>query len=153
MGMSANISWWFTEIYGKIDLTKYANEMIGNADETMLSSKGRLKCIISKVQRQAIIKVKQDKEHVTILTMITNTADYSPPLFIFPLKNTPKELTDMVLGGKIIIAGQESGWIDTSIFGTWCDCIIKWIQVRRTMLGLSKEAPFLMFVDSHAKGL
>lgn len=150
MGTSANIQSWFENVYNKVDLDKYLLGMIGNADETMVASKGKLKCIVPKEQRFAIVKEKLDKDHTTILTMVTTTGDYSPPLFIFPLKNTPKELLDLVTAGKILISGQESGWIDKKIFETWCESLIAFVKGRRTALGHPENSPFLLFVDSHS---
>jgi hypothetical protein len=44
--------------------------------------------------------------------MVTANGDSMPPFVIFPLKNSPEILDDLVKDGQIIIGGQEAGWID-----------------------------------------
>jgi len=69
---------------------------------------------------------------------------------IFPLKNLPTNLDQMVKDGRIYVSGQKSGWIDQVNFFEWCKLLVKWVQDRRHNLGLAVDAPFLMFLDSHS---
>jgi hypothetical protein len=47
------------------------------------------------------------------------------PFVIFPLKNSPEILDDLVKDGQIIIGGQDSGWIDKGKFLHWSKEFIK----------------------------
>jgi len=105
---------------------------------------------VKKGTRQAITKDSDDNEHVTIVAFVTTNGDTMPPLFIFPLKNLPENLVDLLKAGKLMISGQESGWIDQATFKSWLLELAKWLKIRRLHLGLPNDAPFLLFLDSHS---
>ncbi len=150
MGTTSNVKSWFDDTYSKIDLSKYDERMIGNADESMLQSNYRLVCIVKRTTRFAITSEDENSEHCTILTVCTVNGDYMPPLLIFPLKSVPKELDKMIRDGRIIFSTQESGWIDKSTFSDWCKKFVKWIEDRRKAFSLPEDCPFLLFLDSHS---
>ncbi len=150
MGTTGNIKYWFEEIYSKIDLNKFDFRMIGNCDESMLTSKSRLICIVKRNSRFAIISEDENNEHITIMTTCTANGDYMPLLMIIPLKNLPKELDQLVKAGKIEVTCQESGWIDKVTFSNWSKSFVKWIVQRRKNFSLPENAPFLLFLDSHS---
>ena len=150
MGSVGNIREWFEKVYDPIDLTKYNPRMIGNMDETMLQTKSRLLCIVKKGTRHAITKDTDTGEHIIVVVFVTTNGDTMPPLFILPLKNLPTNLDDLVKAGKIMISGQESGWIDQATFKSWLEQLCKWLKHRRIQFGLPEDAPFLLFLDSHS---
>ena len=70
------------------------------------------------------------------------------PFAIFPLKTCPVELNDMINDGKLLAGGQETGWIDRKKFRQLTEQFIKWVENRRITKN-KKDAPFLLFLDSH----
>src|SRR5690348_7352882 len=78
MGTIGNVDWWFTNVYEKVDLTKYSKFMIGNCDESMLESKARMIGVIHRHDLHAVISQDPEHEHVTILTCATVNGDYMP---------------------------------------------------------------------------
>jgi hypothetical protein len=139
---------WFTDIYDLIDLSKYDKSFIGNMDETMISSKSRLLCIVRRTSRYALSIEDENSEHITLVCTVTANGDSAPPFAIFPLKNMPMILDEMVTDNQLIVGGQESGWIDQSKFLHWSKEFIKWVEARRVILN-KPNAPFLLFLDSH----
>ncbi len=139
---------WFTEVYDRIDLNKYDKSFIGNMDETMISSKSRLLCIVRRTSRYALSIEDENSEHITLVCTVTANGDSAPPFAIFPLKTMPMILDEMVKDNQLIVGGQESGWIDQSKFLHWSKEFIKWVEARRITLNKS-NAPFLLFLDSH----
>jgi len=53
----------------------------------------------------------------------------------------------MVKEGKIIVGGQESGWIDQPTFGAWCKWFVMKIEKLRKDLKLEGNA--LLIMDGH----
>jgi len=107
---------WFTEVYDKIDLTQYEKTFIGNMDETMLSSKSKLLCVVRGASRYALNQEDENSEHITLIATVTANGDHMPPFVIFPLKTSPDLLDQLVLDHQITISGQETGWIDKDKF-------------------------------------
>ncbi len=150
MGTSGNVTSWFENSYDKVDLSKYDPKMIGNADESMLTTKSRLMCIVKKDERYAVIKDDQNTEHITILSLVCTNGDYMPPMMVFKLKTLPTNLDELVKLGKFIWASQENGWIDIDNFKNWVKEVIKWIKLRRLIHGLPNDSKFLLFLDGHS---
>jgi len=51
--------------------------------------------------------------------------------------------------GKILPAGQESGWMDKKTFASWVEQFLEWRKSRNILNKLAPDAPFLLFIDSH----
>lgn len=139
---------WFSEVYDPIDLTKYDKSFIGNMDETMISSKSRMLCVVRRTSRYALNIEDENSEHITLVCTVTANGDSTPPFAIFPLKNMPTVLDDMVKDNQLIVGGQESGWIDQLKFLHWSREFIKWVEARRITLN-KPNTRFLLFLDSH----
>jgi len=98
---------WFSEVYDPIDLTKYDKSFIGNMDETMISSKSRMLCVVRRTSRYALNIEDENSEHITLVCTVTANGDSTPPFAIFPLKNMPTVLDDMVKDNQLIVGGIE----------------------------------------------
>jgi hypothetical protein len=90
----------------------------------------------------------ENSEHITLVCTVTANGDSAPPFAIFPLKNMPTILDDMVKDNQLIVGGQESGWIDQLKFLHWSKEFIKWVEARRLTLN-KPNARFLLFLGSH----
>jgi hypothetical protein len=139
---------WFTEVYDKIDFSLYGKDFIGNMDETMISSKSRLLCVVRRSSRYALNVEDENSEHITLVALVTANGDSMAPFVIFPLKNSPDILDQLVKDGQIIIGGQDAGWIDKVKFLHWSKEFIKWVEARRITLN-RPDARFLLMIDSH----
>jgi hypothetical protein len=140
---------WFIEVYDKIDFSLYGKDFIGNMDETMISSNSRLLCVVRRASRYALNVEDENSEHITLVAMVTANGDSMPPFVIFPLKNSPDILDDLVKDGQIIIGGQDAGWIDKVKFLHWSKEFVTWVQARRITLN-KPNARFLLLLDSHS---
>jgi hypothetical protein len=119
---------WFAEVYDKIDFSLYDKDFIGNMDETMISSKSRLLCVVRRSSRYALNVEDENNEHITLVALVTANGDSMAPFVIFPLKKSPEILDDLVKDGQIIIGGQDSGWIDKVKFLHWSKEFVQWVQ-------------------------
>jgi hypothetical protein len=144
-----NVQNWTSEISKKVDWTKVHPLMIGNLDETMLSSKGRTLCIVKQGDRYAITEDLESKEHVTILHLIMSGGTNFIPLFVFPLTNTPTYLDDLVKSNKVLLFGQKKGWINEASFCQYIKEFAKWLPKYRESIKVPPDEKFYLFLDSH----
>jgi len=56
---------------------------------------------------------------ITVVTCMSASGTYVPPLTVFPRKNMKEELMDGAPAGSIS-ACHSSGWLQTDIFTKWC---------------------------------
>ena len=91
----------------------------------MLQQKGRRLVKVPRDTKVALIKNDDDIELITIMSCIVAIGDAMTQIFIFPLKNTPNELDDLVVVEKFNVADQQEGWISQEIFGKWIDLFIE----------------------------
>ena len=126
-----------------------SQHFIGNMDETMISSNSRLLCVVRRSSRYALNVEDENSEHITLVALVTANGDSMAPFVIFPLKNSPEILDDLVKDGQIITGGQDSGWIDKVKFLHWSKEFIKWVEARRITLN-KPDSRFLLLLDSHS---
>jgi len=102
-----------------IDIKNHNTNLIFNMDESMISSDKHLQ-VFTKSKVGVVKTLNITEEHVTILVTINAAGSYYEPTVIFPRKTLPKILEKMVEDGKIVVGGQENGWINQSTFFAWC---------------------------------
>jgi hypothetical protein len=78
---------------------------------------------------------------ITVITCMTASGTYVPPLIMFPRKNMKQEFMDGATMGSIS-ACYPSGWIQTDIFTKWFDHFVHFIKP-------SADDPVLLIVDGH----
>lgn len=149
-GTIGNIQNWFDTVYNKVDLNQIDKANIGNFDETMLQCNGNQWCIVKKEAKHALYAENDFTEHITIGTLVTTNGDSMTPLFIFPLKTIPACLQSLITDCRITVAGQESGWMNTTIMMKWAEEFVKWVKSRNIARSLPESAPFLLFLDDHS---
>jgi len=111
-----NINWCYSNVVDDIDWDEYSDRFIFNADESMVQQKGRRVVMVPKDTKVALVKNDDDTDHITIMCCIAANGDSMTPMIIFPLKNNPIELDDLIQADKLTIAGQTEGWISTKTF-------------------------------------
>jgi len=148
---TTKMSDWFQSIEDQlkeenIDIKTHNINLIFNMDETMISSDKYLqvftknKCAVTKT-------INISDEHVTILVTINAAGNYFEPTIIFPRKTLPSILEKMVNQGKIIVGGQENGWINQSTFDAWCKWFVSKVNLLKKELKLDENA--ILFLDGH----
>jgi hypothetical protein len=145
-----NVQYWFDLIGKELNMTKFDRRMIGNLDETMLSTKGKSLVCVKRGTRFALSPDIESKDHITILQLIINEGFTHVPLFIFSLKTVPPCVEEYVKSGRMMIGGQTKGWITQEIFEQYMETVIKMMPEHRRRCGLPSDAPFLLFCDSHS---
>lgn len=135
-GSVGNVKFWFSKIESELNMKDYHPSMIGNLDETMLSSKGRSLVVVKKGTRFATSQDISNCEHITILKLIINNGYGVAPLFIFKLKNIPTILDSYLEGGRLMVAGQKEGWIDAELFEQYMGVIVEFLKKHRQDLKL-----------------
>lgn len=148
-GSIATLKDWFTNVYTEEEYKKYKSFMIGNLDETMLSSNSKLVCVGKRGSRFAVSEGDDSAEHVTMLACVTTDGRSMPPFIIFPLTNLPTTLDQQVKNKQVYIGGQEKGWIDQGTFFEYAKLLVNFVKGHRHHHGLPEDEPFLLFGDSH----
>ncbi len=148
-GSVGNIKDWFDRIGKEIDFSQIDKHMIGNLDETMLSTKTRTLVCVKKGTKLAESIDTDLHEHVTILTLIVNGGTIMKPLFVYQLKTLPNYFDDLMKTNKLMVAGQKKGWITESTFGDYMVEFMKWLPEYRKQIGVPPNSKFVLFSDSH----
>ncbi len=144
-----NLSHWFSEMSKEIDFSTVHPLMVGNLDETMLNSKGSTLCCVKKDDPYAITEDLESKEHVTILHLVITGGSQFIPLFVFPLTNMPTYLEDLVKANKVLVFGQDKGWISLDSFHQYIGEFAKWLPHYRQSIGVKSDEKFYIFLDAH----
>lgn len=78
---------------------------------------------------------------ITVVTCMSASGQYVPPMLVFPRKNMKAELMDGAPAGSIA-ACHVSGWIQ-------CESFTKWLEHFISIVKPSREDPVVLIVDGH----
>lgn len=136
----------FFDIYEPLlDKVKNQPHRIYNVDETGLTvvQNKTSKVVGLKGKKQiGAISSQERGSLITVVTCMSATGHYVPPLLVFPRVNMKQELMDGAPNGSIA-ACHKSGWIQTDIFLRWFKDLF--IQNAKP----SKEDPVLLVLNGH----
>ena len=148
-GTTGTIKYWFEKTYLPIDPLSIDKNLMFNYDETMLYVKNNGVVVVRKGSKQGIIEECLGSEHITSCVSMSVAGNYTTPFIIVPLKKCPKSLMEYVNSGHIALGGQDSGWIDKTLFEKWVDSFIDYVKSTREKLGLQGKKAVLI-LDGHS---
>jgi hypothetical protein len=107
---------YFNNLQELMEKNRYHPSMIGNFDETMCNlAERKIFVVIPADAKQGIRPEPTLRFHITLGVTVFVDGSHTNPLIIFP----QKELPNFNLTG-FDVDGQESGWINDSIFEDYC---------------------------------
>nr|CAI5849892.1 unnamed protein product [Callosobruchus analis] len=124
--------------------TSFPPSRIFNVDETGLSivQSKTAKVIARKGKKQIAAMTSAERGSlITIVSCMSPTAIFVPPIFIFPRKNMTNTLMRGAPPGSIGRA-HPSGWIQTSLFTKWFEHFLEHVKP-------SEGSPVLLILDGH----
>lgn len=139
-----NVSKFFDILEAQLDNVDNSPTRIYNVDETGISVvQSKLPKILSlkgKKQVGAITSAERGAL-ITVITCMSASGNYVPPMLIFPRKNMKAELMDGAPPGAIS-ACHPSGWVQQNIFTDWFRHFVKYTRP-------SKGDQIILILDGH----
>ena len=139
-----NVAKFFSLLSEEMDKNSYPPDRIYNVDETGLSivQSKVPRVIATKGKRQvATISSAERGSLVTVVTCMSASGNFVPPMMIFPRKNLNSQLMRGAPPGSIA-ACHPSGWIQSHLFTEWFQHFLD--KVKPTT-----ESPVLLILDGH----
>jgi len=135
----------FFEIYeSAVDTIQHNPARLYNCDEngiTVVQHK-HAKILGLKGKRQIpSLQSAEWESLVTVVTCMSPTGHFIPPLLVFPRKNMKQELMNGTSPASIHVC-HPSRWIQSQIFSQWILHLIKHTK-------LTKEDPVILVLDGH----
>ena len=127
-----------------MDTIQHNPARIYNCDETVITVVQRTHTKILGLKGKLQISSLQSAERgslATVVTCISPTGHFSPPLLVFQRKNMKQELLNGTPPGSIH-AYHPSGWIQSETFSQWFLHFIKHTKP-------TKEDPVTLVLDGH----
>ena len=127
-----------------MDTTQHNPARLYNCDETGITivQRKHTKILGLKGKRQiSSLQFAERGSPVTVVTCMSPTEHFIPPLLVFPRKNMKQELMDGTSPGSIH-ACHPLGWIQSELFSQWFLHFIKYTKP-------TKEDPVILVLDGH----
>jgi hypothetical protein len=110
------------------------DELIFNADETMLSGVKLAKAVVPALYTSAIVKESVEESHITAMLCFSASGTKVPPFLILPgLVNLPSELRTLAEKG-VTITSSSNGWMTRTLFEVWAHHFVRWLKIHRLSL-------------------
>ncbi|GBP59179.1 CENP-B homolog protein 2 [Eumeta japonica] len=139
-----NVKSFFDILKPELEKIKFNPNKIFNVDETGITTvQHTVRKILTVKGKKAVHKLSSAERGalITIVTCMSASGQFIPPLMVFPRKNMKAELLDGAPPGTI--AGcHPSGWIQPELF-------TKWLRHFVAIVKPSKEDPVLLVLDGH----
>ena len=131
-------------------LTSYKPTFIFNMDETMLARKNKNVKVYAPRDLKNPKRIEQVTRsmHITLVCAVAADGSTLKTTVILPLKHFPRELQDM--SEEFHWAGQQAGWIDSSIYRDWVVRVFVPEVLRRREACGNVYEPALLWVDGHS---
>ena len=125
----------------------YGPSKIWNLDESggQANKNGLGKVIARKGARKVQVLVPNEREWMTVLTIINAEREYPPHFYIFKEKRKTRCYVSKC-EENCMWAMQNKGWMDSNLFPQWMKQFIKILQERR---GLSPIKRHMVVLDGH----
>lgn len=139
-----NVKTFFNLLKPEMQKINFNPNKVFNVDETGISTvQHKVRKILTVKGKKEVHKLSSAERGalVTVVTCMSATGQFIPPLMVFPRKNMKAELLDGAPPGTI--AGcHPSGWIQPELF-------TKWLRHFVSIVKPSKEDPILLVLDGH----
>ncbi|CAH0721624.1 unnamed protein product, partial [Brenthis ino] len=139
-----NVKSFFDILKPELEKINFNPNKIFNVDETGISIvQHKVRKILTAKGKKAVHKLSSAERGalITIVTCMSASGQFIPPLMVFPRKNMKAELLDGAPPGTI--GGcHPSGWIQPELF-------TKWLRHFVSIVKPSKEDPVLLILDGH----
>lgn len=139
-----HIKTFFTLLKPELEKIHFNPNKIFNVDETGITTvQHKVRKILTVKGKKEVHKLSSAERGalVTIVTCMSASGQFIPPLMVFPRKNMKAELLDGAPPGTI--AGcHPSGWIQPELFTKWLNHFVSIVRP-------SKEDPILLVLDGH----
>ena len=141
---SENVKKFFDILKPELERVKFLATRIFNVDETGVTSvQHRSMKVVSLKGKHEVHKVSSAERGslVTLVTCMSASGNFVPPMFVFPRKRMKDELMDGAPPGSI--AGcHPSGWIQSDLFTKWMNHFISYVKP-------TEKDPVVLILDGH----
>lgn len=139
-----NVAKFFSLLSQEMEKNSYPPDRIYNVDETGLSIvQSKVPSVIARKGKRQVAAISSAERGslVTVVTCMSATGNFVPPMLIFPRKNLSSQLMRGAPPGSIS-ACHPSGWIQSQLFTDWFQHFLG--KVKPTA-----ESPVLLILDGH----
>ena len=121
-----------------------------NADETSIEIGLPRKVIIPPNEKTGR-KIDEfiSASHISAMITLNVTGDDFAPFILAPLKHLPKDITSLVLGGKVTVGGSQNGWMTDECFEKWAEWLIRRVAELRASYNFDADQRAILLLDGH----
>ena len=142
------VSKWFKETIIPLKIDKVPSSLLFNMDETFIETSTKLRVVVPKEAKKAVVEDPGKGEHITAAFCISADGVSMRPYVIYPLQNLPPSILSFVENDKIYVGGSGSGWMNVKLFTAWVKHFISFVNEVREKKSLNGEKAIL-FIDGH----